>query len=82
MRPGMPGTSGASAGMNADEHFRNAHKYLEEAKRRTLDLQKDDGFAAQEIQILLQIAQVHATLAAAPQAQRIPPSHGQPGAPR
>jgi predicted metal-dependent hydrolase len=69
-------------GMNADEHFRNAHRYLEEAKRRTSQLEKDDRFAAEEIQILLGIAQVHATLAAAPQAQRIPPSPGQPGAPR
>ena len=68
--------------MNADEHFRNAQKYLEEAKRRALELQKDDHGAAQEIQILLQIAQVHATMSTAPAAQRIPPSYGQPGAPR
>lgn len=68
--------------MNADEHFQSASRYLEEAKRRALDLQKDDQATAQEIQILLQIAQVHATMSTAPQAQRIPPSYGQPGAPR
>lgn len=68
--------------MNADEHFRNAERYLEEAKRRASELKKDDTFAAQEIQLFLGIAQVHATLAATPQAQRIPPSYGQPGAPR
>jgi predicted metal-dependent hydrolase len=76
------GPPGAGQAMNADEHFRNAHRYLEEAKRRTSQLEKDDTFGAEEIQILLGIAQVHATLAAAPQAQRVPPSYGQPGAPR
>jgi hypothetical protein len=69
-------------GMNADEHFRNAHRYLAEAKRRTSQLEKDDHGTAEAIPILLGIAQVHATLATAPQAQRIPPSPGQPGAPR
>ena len=43
----------------------------DEAERLALELEKDDHGAAQEIQILLQIA-----------AQRIPPSYGRPGAPR
>ncbi|OLT22275.1 hypothetical protein BJF78_07750 [Pseudonocardia sp. CNS-139] len=67
---------------NADEHFRQAERYLEEAMRRTRELQKDDTWVASEIQLLLGIAQVHATLAGSPQAQRVPPAYGQPGAPR
>lgn len=81
----MSGPYGApdpQQGMNSEEHFRNAHRYLDEAKRRASQLEKDDHFAAEEIQVLLGIAHVHATLAAAPQAQRIPPSPWQPGEPR
>jgi hypothetical protein len=68
--------------VNADQHYQAAARYLDEAKRRVTQIQGEDQAAAQEIQLLLQIAQVHATMSTAPAAQRIPPSYGQPGAPR
>jgi hypothetical protein len=68
--------------VNADQHYQAAARYLDEAKRRVTQIQGEDPAAAQEIQLLLQIAQVHATMSTAPAAQRIPPAYGQPGAPR